>query len=932
MGRVARLAAAWLVGGVVLQASGGSGAVPARTVDARTIEPSVSSSVNAPAAAAIAADGPRAIVRFAATAPATVRAAAVTRAGARIDTELPELGATRIVWPSTASDTSGDAAGLAALRLARDPAIASVQLDARAAVAFTPNDTLFATDPSFGLGQWGLRAAHVDQAWDVVRGSAGVVVAVIDTGIDPTHPDLAGVSLPGATFVSSPDPSCASGTTVDDNGHGTHVAGLIAANANNAAGIAGAAFGVRVLPVKALDCTGAGLLSDVAQAIVWATDHGARIINVSIGADADVFVLHDAIRYAVSHNVLVVASAGNCGVVSVRCATLNEPQYPAAYPESLAVAATAPGDQHAAFSNVDPYVGISAPGMTIWSTTPTYPTTLSRANPGTQTYAAFSGTSQASPLVAAIAALVLSQEPGLTVAQLTDRLRTTADDLGVAGVDPVFGAGRVNALRAVNAMPARYGATYDVSALPLNGTIVAPLTAPVKLTNTSSFAWSAAGPNPVRLSYHWLDAATNVIVWDGQRTPLPADVPVGGTATVTVTIPTPTKPGSYVLEIDLVREGVSWFSAGGVAPAKLSLAITAGLAATYTPAASAQSTFILGATTFAVTASNTGTATWPAGGPTPVHLSYHWLDAAGQMVVWDGNRAALATDLAPGQSAVIAMTVASPPTVGAYRLRLDLVQEGVTWFSAQGVTPRELAITVTTGFGAAYVITPPATSFLPGSRAVLALTLTNTGLLPWAAGGATPVRAAAHVLDLAGNVLVWDGERTVLPNDVAPGASVPLNVAVAVPVGVASATYVVKVDLVREGIAWFSGSGIPAGTVAVNASPDYRASITTTATTVSRSAPSITATVTNLSLVPWLIGGAAPIDISSHWLAADGTVLVWDGPRLPLGRSVSAGGSVTLTVPLAQPPPGAATVVIDLVAEGLRWFGSGSPRPITLVP
>ncbi len=929
MGRVARLAAAWFVCAAVLQASGGPGD---RTADARPIEPSATSSVNAPAPAAIALGGPRAIVHFAASASAVERAVAVARVGATIDTELGALGATRIAFPMTASDTSGDASGLAVLRLSRDPAVVSVQLDARATVGFTPNDSYFATDPSFGLGQWGLRATHVDQAWDVVRGSPSVIVAVIDTGVDASHPDLRGVLLPGATFVSSPDPSCVPGTTTDDNGHGTHVAGLIGANANNGVGIAGAAFGVRVLPVKALDCTGAGLLSDVAQALVWATDRGARIVNISLGTDADVSILHDAIRYAVNHNVLVVASAGNCGVASVRCAAVNAPQYPAAYPESLAVAATGTSDQHASFSNIDPYVGISAPGMTIWSTTPTYPTTLSRATPGTQSYAAFSGTSQASPLVAAIAALVLSQEPALSVAQLTDRLRSTADDLGAAGVDPVFGAGRANALRAVNAMPARYGATYDVSALSLNGTIVAPLVGQVKLTNTSSFPWSASGTNPVRLAYHWLNPAANVVVWDGQRSPLPADVPVGGTVAVAVTIPTPTTPGSYVLAVDLVREGLSWFSAGGVAPAKRNVAITSGLAASYAPVASTQSTFVLGANTFPVTVTNTGTATWPAGGPTPVHLSYHWLDGTGQMVVWDGSRAALATDLAPGQSAVIAITVASPPAVGAYRLRLDLVQEGVTWFSAQGVTPRELAISVTTGFGATYAIAPPATSFLPGSRAVLAVTLTNTGLLAWPAGGPTPVRAAAHLSDLVGVMLVWDGERTLLPNDVAPGQSVMLNIAVAVPLAVPPTTYDVKVDLVREGVAWFSSSGIPAGAVVLGASPDYRASIATTATTVSRGAPSITATVTNSSLVPWLTGGAAPIDVSSHWLAADGTALVWDGPRVPLGRIVSPGGSLTLTVPLAPPPPGAVSVVIDLVAEGSRWFGSGSPRPITLVP
>lgn len=924
MGRVACLVAAWLVCVSLLPS--------AATAAAASTEPPVGRSISTPAAPAVVRGGQRALVRFASSASATERAAAIARVGATIETELPALGATRIVFPLGASDPSGDAAGLAVLRLGRDAAIASAQLDARATAGFAPNDTLFATDPSFGVGQWGLRAAHVDQAWDVVRGSPTVIVAVIDTGVDATHPDLGGVLLPGATFVSSPDPSCTPGSTVDDDGHGTHVAGLIGANANNATGIAGVAFGVRILPIKALDCTGAGLLSDVAQAVVWATDHGARVVNISLGADADVTVLHDAIRYAVGHNVLVVASAGNCGVASVRCAAVNAPQYPAAYPESLAVAATDSSDQHASFSNIDPYVGISAPGMTIWSTTPTYPTTLSRVNPGTQTYAAFSGTSQAAPLVAGIAALVLSQEPRLSVAQLADRLRATADDLGVAGLDPVFGSGRVNALRAVNAAPVRYGAQYDASAVPANATIVAPLTAQVKLVNSSSFTWPAAGSAAVRLAYHWLDPVGQVIVWDGQRSTLAADVPVGGTVTVPVTIATPAKPGSYVLQIDLVREGVTWFSAAGVVPARLNIGVTSGLAATYAPVASTQSTFVVGANSLAVTVTNTGTGTWPAGGLTPVHLSYHWFDASGQLMIWDGNRAVLSGDIAPGQSAVVAIVVASPPSVGTYRLRLDLVQEGVTWFSAQGVTPREATISVTTGFGASYTVTPATTAFLPGSRAVLTVALTNTGLLPWSALGSAPVHVAAHVLDLAGHVLVWDGERTVLPNDVAPGQSVTLNIAVAIPLTAAPATYSVQVDLVREGIAWFSSSGVVPGGTTVAASPDYRASIVTSATTVSRSNPTISATVTNSSLVPWLLGGAAPIDVGSHWLAADGIPLVWDGPRVPLGRVVLPGGSVTLTIPLAQPPVGASRLVIDLVAEGSRWFGSGSPSAVTLVP
>jgi subtilisin family serine protease len=929
MGRVARLAAVWILCLAFLPTLG-------RTADAETASSTgpTSASTTAPAPLREAfGPAPRALVRFAPSASAGQRAAALARAGATVDVDLPALGATRIALPIDANDVTGDASGFAALRLSRDPAIASVQLDARASVEFTPNDTLFGTDPSFGVGQWGLRAAQVDKAWDVVRGSPSIVVAVIDTGIDPNHPDLSGVWLPGAAFVSSPDPSCAAGTLIDDNGHGTHVAGIIAASANNGAGVAGAAFGVRVLPIKALDCTGAGLLSDVARSVTWATDHGARIVNISLGSNADVFVLRDAIRYAVAHNVLVVTAAGNCGVESVRCGALNAPQYPGAYPETLAVAATDTGDGHPSFSNTNAYVGISAPGVTIWSTTPTYPTTLSRANLGSENYAAFRGTSQSAPLVAAIAALVLSREPTLTVAQLTARLKSTADDLGAPGADPVFGAGRVNALRAVTAaVTPRYGATYGPAGVPTAGTIGGLLKGQVTLTNTSNFAWSAAGPNPVRLAYHWIDLGKNVVVWEGQRSALAADVPVGGTATVAVTIAPPAKPGAYVLQLDLVREGITWFSSNGVGTANVNVTITSGLGAGYAPVASAQSTFLLGATSFSVSVSNTGTATWPAAGATPVHLSYHWLSPSGQLVVWDGARGILPNDVTPGQSAVVAIPVTSPPATGPYTLRVDLVQEGVSWFSGQGVAPRDFAINVTNGFGATYAVTPPATAFLPGSRALLPVTITNTGLLTWTAGGTTPVRAAAHVYDIIGTPLVWDGERTALPNDVAPGQSVTVNVAIAVPVTATQSRYDIRVDLVREGVAWFSSSGVPAGLATINASPDYRAAVATSATTVSRSTPRITVTITNTSAVPWTTGGAAPIDVSSHWLAADGSALVWDGPRVPLGQAVLPGGSITITVPLAAPPPGATAVTIDLVAEGSRWFGSGSPKPVTLVP
>jgi subtilisin family serine protease len=905
---------------------------PARSVAARSIEASSSSL----AAARVAPEQPRLLVTFRPGATATQRDAAISSVGGTVDRVLDRIAVTRVAIPVPA-DPASDAVGLTALRLARDPAVLSVEPDSTGAVQFTPNDPYWLTDPTFGIGQWGLRATQVDKAWDVVRGSPQVIVAVIDTGIDPNHPDLAGVMLPGVTFLSSPDPSCPAGSVIDDNGHGTHVAGLIGANGNNGQGVAGVAFGVRILPVKSLDCTGAGLLSDVASGVTWATDHGARIINISLGSSSAQQALRSAIQYAVAHNVLVVAAAGNCGMTSARCATANEPQYPGAFPETLAVAATDQGDAHAPFSNVGAYVGISAPGVRIWSTTPTYPTTLSRTNPSLAGYAPFSGTSQASPIVAGIAALVLSGEPALSAAQLADRLRTTADDVGAPGPDAEFGAGRINALRAVTTGAAvRYGAAYDVTSVPKVATISAPVTAPVIVSNLSSFAWPAGGTNPVRLGYHWSDIAGNTVVWDGQRSTLPADVPIGGTATVNATIAAPKTPGTYVLRLDLVREGVSWFSTSGIATGNVTVGVTSGLAASYAPAASAQSTFVLGPNAFTATVSNTGTVTWPAAGATPVHLSYHWLGPDGRLVVWEGTRANLPSDLAPGQSAVVTINVGSPPATGPYTLRLDLVQEGVSWFSGQGVVPRDLAINVTNGFGATYTGPPPATSFLPGSRAVLSVTLTNTGLLAWPASGPNPVRLAAHVFDLSDRVLLWDGERSVLAADVAPGQSVTLPVAVAVPASATAAKYLVRFDLVREGVAWFSSYGVAPGFAGIVADTDYRASLALGSTTISRSAPSVTVTVTNPSQVAWTRGGSAPLDLGSHWLAADGTPLVWDGPRVPLvaapAASIDPGAVVSITLPLAAPPPGAALLVVDIVAEGLRWFGSGSPTRVTLVP
>jgi hypothetical protein len=236
---------------------------------------------------------------------------------------------------------------------------------------------------------------------------------------------------------------------------------------------------------------------------------------------------------------------------------------------------------------------------------------------------------------------------------------------------------------------------------------------------------------------------------------------------------------------------------------------------------------------------------------------------------------------------------------------------------------------VSSALAASYLVsTPPAV--LPGGRLVVPVTVRNDGAVPWRAAGATPVRLAAHLSDLSFKSVLWDGARTILAADVAPGESVTTTVTLSAPL--AGGSYRVGVDLVQEGVAWFSGLGSPTGDTFLTVAPDFRASLPSGPVTVSPAAPLVPVTVTNSSSATWTAGGAAPVALSSHWLDAGGRVLVWDGPRAPLPHAVGPGESATVSVPVGAPPAGATHLVIDVVADGLRWFGSGAARPVTLVP
>lgn len=287
----------------------------------------------------------------------------------------------------------------------------------RTYAAFVPNDMLYARY------QWNLPQIETAEGWEISQGSGDVVVGVVDTGVDLDHPDLQTHLVEGLNLVS-PDRS-----PMDDVGHGTHVAGVISALVNNTEGVAGMSWHNPVMPIKALDYSGAGSTYTVAQGIIWATDHGAKVINLSLGNYADAEFLHDAIRYAFDRDVLLVAASGNDNT--------ERPGFPAAYPEVFAVAATDSRQQRASFSNYGDYIDVAAPGVTIASTFPH------------NQYAALSGTSMASPHVAALAALIRSANPRLKNTDVMEIMRRTAIDLGPVGKDKYFGYGLIDVKQAL---------------------------------------------------------------------------------------------------------------------------------------------------------------------------------------------------------------------------------------------------------------------------------------------------------------------------------------------------------------------------------------------------------------------------------------------------------------------------------------------------
>ena len=390
----------------------------------------------------IARAADRILLRFRADVPEVYAEAVLRSYGFSAIRRIPHIG----VYSVRTSPGVSVPETLTVLR--RNGDIEQARPDYRTRLAETPNDAYF-LGYQYNLSNRGgileisgdirpQTTAGADikagPAWDVTQGDPEVVIAVIDSGVDMTHPELIGkVVSTGRDFANADDDAS------DDHWHGTHTAGVAAADTDNGEGIAGVAWNCGILPVKVTGADGSGYYSWLIDGIIWATDQGADVINLSLGGDVDDPFLEDACKYAYDHGVVITAAAGNDAGPVV---------YPAAYDAYvLAVAATDYNDEVADFSNFGPEVDVAAPGVYILGPAP-----QAYVGTGYLPYLFATGTSEAAPHVAGLAALVMSLKPDLSPADIMKVIRYTADDVNgstLSGRDDHVGYGRINMERAL---------------------------------------------------------------------------------------------------------------------------------------------------------------------------------------------------------------------------------------------------------------------------------------------------------------------------------------------------------------------------------------------------------------------------------------------------------------------------------------------------
>jgi thermitase len=322
-------------------------------------------------------------------------------------------------------------------RLNADENVIYAEPNYRYQIFRTPNDTYYNY-------QWAHSNINSENAWNLQTGSNTIEIAIIDTGIDENHPDLNSKIIAGYDFIGN------DANPHDLNGHGTHVAGIAAAVTNNNNGIAGVSWNAKIMPIRVLNNEGSGDTAGVVSGINWACQHGAHILNMSLGGYNYSQSMQNAINACRNAGKVIIAAMGNDNT--------STPAYPAANTNVLAVSATNSSNNRAYYSNYGSHCGVAAPGGAMYyygdsggilSTMPTYDVYLTTYYSYTRNYSYLQGTSQAAPHVAGLAALIWSMNIELTANEVQSIIKTTADDLGASGRDNYYGYGIINAYQAL---------------------------------------------------------------------------------------------------------------------------------------------------------------------------------------------------------------------------------------------------------------------------------------------------------------------------------------------------------------------------------------------------------------------------------------------------------------------------------------------------
>lgn len=326
-------------------------------------------------------------------------------------------------------------------RLRADPNVEYAGPNHIVYICLEPNDEWFLFFDILYM-QWGLYSdsypdAGIDapDAWDITTGGSDVTIAIVDTGVYRNHEDLWSKIVPGRNVISGANPD----SVDDDHGHGTFIAGIAAAQTNNTIGVAGVSWGAMIMPIKALDYNGYGTEADAAAGIIWAADHGAKIINMSFGGYDDMPVEEDAVAYAWNAGCVLVGASGNDGA--------SQDFFPAAYDQVIATGASneygercTDADWGEGGSNYGSYLDVMAPGNEIMST-------YWDTSGGSYNFA--SGTSAAAPFVSGTAALLMSHQPTWTNLEIVNQIKLTCKDMETTGWDEFTGWGLISAYRAL---------------------------------------------------------------------------------------------------------------------------------------------------------------------------------------------------------------------------------------------------------------------------------------------------------------------------------------------------------------------------------------------------------------------------------------------------------------------------------------------------